>query len=198
MPEAQTKAYWILAWDGADEVPVGAQVAALGARIVALGEGEVFEGGYRTRQLVAEWPSFEAAFAATEGAAWEAVASTLPAGAFDLVVAEGYDGGQPAAAPSGAGPFGIWIGRVDIAAPERYPAYVAANAAPFAAYGAFFLVRGGHHVLRHGTGRAGHVVIAFPDVASARACYHSPGYQVAAGIRKAAATTDLVLVSGVA
>lgn len=196
MSEAQTKAYWILAWDGADDAAIAAAVANVGARIVAQGQGEVFEGDYRARQLVAEWPSFADAFAATEGAAWDDVAVTLPAGAFDLVVVEGYDGGQPSVAPADAST--VWIGRVDIAAPERYPAYVAANAAPFSAHGAFFLVRGGHHVLRYGSSRARHVVIAFPDVATARACYHSPGYQVAADLRKAAATTDLVLVSGVA
>ena len=39
---------------------------------------------------------------------------------------------------------GYWIGRVDVADPEAYKKYVAANAVPFAKYGARFLVRGGN------------------------------------------------------
>ncbi len=38
---------------------------------------------------------------------------------------------------------GYWIARVDVADPEGYKAYVAANAEPFRQFGARFLVRGG-------------------------------------------------------
>lgn len=38
-------------------------------------------------------------------------------------------------------PKGYWIVRVDIADPERYKAYIAANAAPFRKFGAPFLAR---------------------------------------------------------
>ena len=38
---------------------------------------------------------------------------------------------------------GYWIVRVDIADPEGYKAYVAANAKPLAKWGARFLVRAG-------------------------------------------------------
>ena len=43
----------------------------------------------------------------------------------------------------GRGPKGYWIGRVDVIDLGQYQAYVRANAAVFAAYGARFLVRGG-------------------------------------------------------
>ena len=38
---------------------------------------------------------------------------------------------------------GYWIAHVDVADPEGYKAYFAANAEPFAKYGARFLVRSG-------------------------------------------------------
>ncbi|MEP6824165.1 MAG: DUF1330 domain-containing protein, partial [Ramlibacter sp.] len=37
---------------------------------------------------------------------------------------------------------GYWIVRVDITDPEQYKKYIAANAGPFAKFGARFLVRG--------------------------------------------------------
>ena len=37
---------------------------------------------------------------------------------------------------------GYWIVRVDIADPEQYKKYIAANAKPLGKYGARFLVRG--------------------------------------------------------
>jgi len=42
---------------------------------------------------------------------------------------------------------GFWIGRVDVSNPEAYQNYVRANAVPFAAFGARFLVRGATPVL---------------------------------------------------
>lgn len=38
---------------------------------------------------------------------------------------------------------GYWIARVDVADPEQYKAYIAANALPFKNFGARFLVRSG-------------------------------------------------------
>ena len=38
---------------------------------------------------------------------------------------------------------GYWIVRVDIRDPEQYKRYIAANAAPFAKFGAKFLARAG-------------------------------------------------------
>jgi uncharacterized protein (DUF1330 family) len=48
---------------------------------------------------------------------------------------------------------GYWIARVDVADPERYKAYIAANAVPFKNFGARFLVRAGRFENPEGSSR---------------------------------------------
>ena len=91
---------------------------------------------------------------------------------------------------------GYWIVRVDIADPEQYKRYLAANAAPFAAHGARFLVRGGIYETVEGSSRARNAVIEFPTYAAAIACWHSPEYQAAMALRTPVSTADLVIVEG--
>ena len=91
---------------------------------------------------------------------------------------------------------GYWIARIDVADAEAYKAYVAANAVPFAQYGARFLVRGGASESVEGTARSRNVVIEFKDHATALACYRSPEYQAALALRKPHAVSDLVIVEG--
>ncbi len=43
-----------------------------------------------------------------------------------------------------------WIAQVEVSDPEAYKAYIAANAAAFAKYGARFLVRAGRHEIAEG------------------------------------------------
>jgi uncharacterized protein (DUF1330 family) len=93
-------------------------------------------------------------------------------------------------------PKGYWIGHVDVADPEAYKAYVAANAKAFAKYGGRFLVRGGAVTPKEGTLRSRHVVIEFADYATARACYDSAEYQAALAVRAPISTGDLVVVEG--
>ena len=93
-------------------------------------------------------------------------------------------------------PKAYWIAHVDIADPEGYKAYVAANAAPFRKYGARFLVRGGEATPLEGEHRARHVVIEFKDAETARACFESPEYQHALSLRRPVSTADLVIVEG--
>ncbi|MBK5960955.1 hypothetical protein CCR97_22520 [Rhodoplanes elegans] len=93
-------------------------------------------------------------------------------------------------------PKAYWIGRVDVQDPEAYKAYVAANAAPFAKYGARFLVRAGRFEAPEGIARSRQVVIEFPDYEAALACYRSPEYQAAMALRTAASIGDLVIVEG--
>ena len=80
---------------------------------------------------------------------------------------------------------GYWIVRVDIADPEQYKKYIAANAAPFAKHQARFLVRAGPHETVEGTSRARNAVIEFPSYAQALACWKSPEYQAAMKLRYA-------------
>ena len=91
---------------------------------------------------------------------------------------------------------GYWIGRVDVDDLDAYMAYVTANAAPFAKYGAKFLVRAGEFQAREGTSRSRNVVIEFASYADAIACYDSPEYQAAKALRDPVSTSDLVIIEG--
>ena len=91
---------------------------------------------------------------------------------------------------------GYWIAHVDVADPEAYKAYVAANAVAFAKYGARFLVRAGAHTVAEGASRKRQVVIEFPDYEAALACYRSSEYQAAKRLRDNGSEADLVIAEG--
>ena len=91
---------------------------------------------------------------------------------------------------------GYWIARVDVADPEGYKRYVAANAVAFKKFGARFLVRGGNFEKVEGSARQRNVVIEFPNLQAARDCYHSPEYQAAIALRAPVSTADIVIVEG--
>ncbi|PYE46891.1 uncharacterized protein (DUF1330 family) [Rhizobium sp. PP-F2F-G20b] len=92
---------------------------------------------------------------------------------------------------------GYWIARVDVRDAERYKDYVSAAKPAFEAYGAVFLARGGHVEKLEGDIRARNVIIEFPSVEAAVACYNSPEYQIAAAIRQEVADADMLVVEGV-
>jgi len=91
---------------------------------------------------------------------------------------------------------GYWIARVDVADPERYKAYVAANAAPLAKFGARFVVRNGRFETAEGASRSRQVVVEFPSYRAALDCWKSPEYRAAIKLRLPVATVDLVIVEG--
>ncbi|MCC5970542.1 MAG: DUF1330 domain-containing protein [Pararhodobacter sp.] len=93
-------------------------------------------------------------------------------------------------------PKAYWVAHVDVDDPDIYARYRAANAEAFARYGARFLVRGGPQTAMEGQSRARTVVIEFPDLQAATACFHSPEYQAAKAIRDPVSTADLVIVEG--
>ena len=94
-------------------------------------------------------------------------------------------------------PKGYWIARVDVADPEKYKAYVAANAEPFSKFGARFLVRGGNFENPEGTSRSRNVVLEFPSYQAALDCWNSPEYQAAIALRVSPVSTiDLVIIEG--
>lgn len=93
-------------------------------------------------------------------------------------------------------PKGYWIVRVDIADTEAYKAYVAANAKPFAMFGARFLVRAGRFENPEGTSRTRNAVIEFPSYQAALDCWKSPEYQEALKLRLPVSTIDLVIIEG--
>ena len=91
---------------------------------------------------------------------------------------------------------GYWVARVDVTDPERYKAYIVANAEPFRKYGAHFLVRAGRFENPEGTSRTRNVVIEFPSYQAALDCWKSPEYQEAIKLRLPVSTIDLVIVEG--
>jgi uncharacterized protein (DUF1330 family) len=92
---------------------------------------------------------------------------------------------------------GYWVARVDVDDPERYKAYIAANAEPFKKYGARFLVRAGRFENPEGSSRTRNVVIEFPSYQAALDCWHSPEYQKAMALRvPPVSAIDLVIIEG--
>ena len=91
---------------------------------------------------------------------------------------------------------GYWVARVTVTDEEGYRNYVAANAVPFAKYGAKFLVRGGEFDQVEGTTRERNVIIEFPSLSAARDCYHSPEYQAAKALREGASEGDITIIAG--
>lgn len=93
-------------------------------------------------------------------------------------------------------PKGYWVAHVDVRDPAAYEAYRRANAEAFALYGARFIVRGAPQEQMEGHCRARTVVIEFPSLEAARACYASPEYQAAKALRDPVSTGDLVILEG--
>ena len=91
---------------------------------------------------------------------------------------------------------GYWVAHVDVRDPDAYALYKAANAAPFAKYGAKFLARGATQTQVEGACRARTVVIEFPSLQAAMDCYNSPEYQAAKALRDPVSTGDCLIVEG--
>lgn len=98
------KGYWIARVDVADLDQYKKYVAAnavpfkkYGARfLVRAGTFESMEGTNRSRNVVIEFPSYQAALECYRSPEYqEAVRLRLPASEGDLIVIEGYDGPQP-------------------------------------------------------------------------------------------------------
>ena len=98
------KGYWISRVDVTDQerykLYVAANAAPLrkyGARFLARGgRFENPEGTSRSRNVVIEFPSYEAALECWNSPEYQAaIKLRQPVSTFDLVIVEGYDGAQP-------------------------------------------------------------------------------------------------------
>lgn len=98
------KGYWIARVDVQDAETYKAYVAAnaeafaaFGARfLVRAGRFENPEGSSRSRNVVLEFPSYQAALDCWYSPAYQAaIALRKPVSEVDLVIVEGYDGPQP-------------------------------------------------------------------------------------------------------
>jgi uncharacterized protein (DUF1330 family) len=94
-------------------------------------------------------------------------------------------------------PKAYWIARVDVRDPETYKSYVETAKPAFERHGAKFLARGGRTETVEGKSRARNVLIEFPSMDEALACWHSPEYTKARAIRQAVSEGDFILVEGV-
>ena len=90
-----------------------------------------------------------------------------------------------------------WIAHVTITDPQRYAGYQALAPEAFKAHGATFLARGGESEVVEGAPFERHVIIQFPDMATARACYASPEYAAARLEREGACTAHVTFVDGI-
>ena len=91
---------------------------------------------------------------------------------------------------------GYWVARVDVNNEEGFKPYAAANAAIFKKFGGRYVVRGGKFDGMEGSSRSRNVVIEFPDLATALACYRSPEYQANIKVRQPHSVVDLIVVEG--
>lgn len=93
-------------------------------------------------------------------------------------------------------PKAYWIAQVSVSDPDAYEKYRTASAAPFARFGAKFLVRGGAQTVVEGQMRPRTVVIEFPSLQAAKDCYSSADYRAAMAFRAAASEADICMIEG--
>ena len=202
------KGYWIPHIDVSDPEGYKAYMAATppahekyaGTALVRGGRSEVVEGRQRARNVLREFPDYAAALACYRSDEYQnARLLRLPHAQCDFIIAEGHDGAQPAvsaSAPAAAARKGYWIVHIDVQDAEGYKPYMAACQAPFGAFGARYLVRGGRQEIVEGASRGRTVVVQFPSYDAALACHRSDGYQAAKKLRDGKAAFDLVVVEG--
>ena len=87
-----------------------------------------------------------------------------------------------------------WIARVDVRDPETYKKYVETATPAFQRHKAKILARGGRTEVLEGKARARNVIIEFPSMEEALACYNSPEYTAARAIRQTVSDGEFVLV----
>lgn len=89
------------------------------------------------------------------------------------------------------------IVRVEVTDPERYEEYKALTPAAVAAFGGRFIVRGGAAETLEGPDETRRIVVVeFPDLDQARACFESPQYAEARAKRIGAAEMEMLIVDG--
>ena len=95
-------------------------------------------------------------------------------------------------------PKGYWLARLDITDREVFAEYRNRNAAPIAAFGGRFIVKGGTAETKLGPAAAENVLIEFDSYAQALACFESSEYQAAAEyLKRSARIVEFVIVEGI-
>ena len=89
-----------------------------------------------------------------------------------------------------------WIAHVTVTDETAYARYAALATGAIEAHGGEFLARGGRHRQMEGRDHPRNVVVRFPSLEDAVACYESPAYRAALAEAQGAAERDLVIVEG--
>lgn len=89
-----------------------------------------------------------------------------------------------------------WIYHGTISDPVAYDAYRQAVTALLAKVGARFIVRGAAQEVVEGQMRPRTVVIEFPSLAAATACYHGAEYQAIRALRAGISEADICIIEG--
>lgn len=90
-----------------------------------------------------------------------------------------------------------WMARVKVTDEASYGEYAKRAGPAIEKHGGRFLARAGRFVTLEGAEYPRNVLIEFPSVEAAEACYNSSEYQEAVGFAKGAADRLLVIVEGV-
>ena len=91
---------------------------------------------------------------------------------------------------------GYWIAHITVNDVEAYQAYRNVVHGILSAHGGRFIVRAGAQTVMEGAVRPRTVVIEFPSLQAAQACYASPDYQAAKALRAAASNGDFSIIEG--
>ena len=90
-----------------------------------------------------------------------------------------------------------WIARVNVTDADSYGEYAKRATPAIEAHGGKFLARGGRFITLEGAEYPRNVLVEFPSVEAAEACYKSPEYREALAFAKGAADRLLVIIEGV-
>jgi uncharacterized protein (DUF1330 family) len=90
-----------------------------------------------------------------------------------------------------------WMTNVEVTDPARYGEYAKLAGPAIEAHGGRFLARAGRYKQFEGRDRARNVLVEFPSLEAAEACYQSDAYQEALTHARGASVRDLVIVEGV-
>jgi uncharacterized protein (DUF1330 family) len=90
-----------------------------------------------------------------------------------------------------------WMTRVSVTDEAAYGEYARRAGPAIEKHGGRFLARGGRFVTLEGAEYPRNVLVEFPSVEAAQACYDSPEYREALAFAKDAADRLMVIVEGV-
>lgn len=202
------KGYWLPQIDVSNMEGYKAYMAATppahekyqGVALARGGRSEVAEGHARSRIVIREFPSYDAALACYASEEYQrARPLRLPHSQCDFLIVEGYDGPQPpqsGAPPAPSSRKGYWIAQIHVTDPDGYKAYVAALFDHLGKFGGRFLVRAGAQQVPEGKAPPRTAVIEFPSYEAALACYRSGDYQPVKKLRQGKAEVNLIVVEG--